>query len=97
MMYYRGPVPYADSRFFWGFGAPLVGGFFGGLIGGGIAGGLVSAFTRPRPIIAYPPMAPYGYGAVPPPGPYGYGAAPAQAPYGYGGNVGTGGYSPYNY
>ncbi|MCR2823141.1 hypothetical protein [Lederbergia panacisoli] len=97
MMYYRGPVPYADSRFFGLFAAPLVGGFFGGLIGGGIAGGLVGAFNRPRPIIAYPPYMPYGYGAVPP-APYGYGAAPPQAaPYGYGGNVGYGGYAPYDY
>ncbi|MBS4200152.1 hypothetical protein KHA93_10975 [Bacillus sp. FJAT-49732] len=81
MMYYRGPAPYADERFFGLFAAPLVGGFFGGLIGGGIAGGLVSAFSRPRPIIAYPPIAPYGYGGVPPV-PYGYGAYGAPGPYG---------------
>jgi len=82
MMYYRGPVPYGDSRFLGLFGAPLVGGFFGGLIGGGLA----SAFFRPPPIIAYPPIAPYGYGGVPPV-PYGYGGygAPGAygAPYGY--------------
>jgi len=105
MMYYRGPVPYADERFFGLFAAPFAGGFFGGLLGGGIAGGLVSAFSRPRPFVAYPPfppyppVAPYGYGAVPP-APYAYGTAPPQALYGYGGygsNLEFGGKTPYNY
>ncbi|NPC93103.1 hypothetical protein HOO54_12895 [Bacillus sp. WMMC1349] len=59
----------ARSPFFWGFGAPLVGGLLGGFIG--------SALFNPRPY-AYP--RPYGgYGMAPfygGPGPY------AGAPYG---------------
>jgi hypothetical protein len=60
--YYRNPGPVDDSRLFFGWGWPLLGGFVGGLIGGGLG----SALARPRPFYPYP----YGYGAPF----YGYGA-----------------------
>ncbi|TWK82417.1 hypothetical protein CHCC20335_3460 [Bacillus paralicheniformis] len=75
----------ARSPFFWGFGAPLVGGLLGGFLGSAL-------FNYPRPY-AYPqPYAGYGgapyYGGAPGLyGPASFGAAPYKgfpggAPYG---------------